>query len=206
MELHLTVFDYTSRQTQKGDRANSHMTTTRPKKKRRYVRYLGIGCVLIAIVIVASFYYSSNTPSNQPSTTQSSTVANPTTPNEFVLTVNDGCITTASTTGQEFVVYSLSITNPAYPTLNYVDGSINGTMTLSNGTTIPFTLPHITNRTGPLSRLLVVIPLTGSEFAQGNFMSGEFEVTVVYKEVSAPVMLHFSKKVLGSYDECSQLY
>lgn len=183
------------------------MTTTGPKKKRRYVSYLGIGCLLIAIVIVASFYYSSNTPSNQPSTTQSSTIPNPTTAqNEFVLAVNDGCITTASTTGQEFVIYSLSITNPAYPTLDYVDGSINGTITLSNATTIPFTLPHITNRTGPLSRLLVIIPLTGSEFAQGNFMSGEFEVTVFYKEVSEPVRLHFSKTVLGSYDECPQLY
>ena len=182
------------------------MTATRPKKKRRYVSYLGIGCLLIAIVIIASLYYSSNAPSNSPSTTQSSTIPNPTTHNEFVLAVSDGCITTASSTGQEFVIYSLSITNPAYPTLSYVDGSINGTLTLSNDTTIPFTLPHITNRTGPLSRLLVIVPLTGAEFAQGNFRSGEFEVTVYYKEVSEPVRLHFSKAVLGSYDECPQLY
>jgi len=182
------------------------MTTTRPKKKRRYGSYLGIGCLLVAIVIIASFYFSSNASSNQTSTTQSSRVPNPTTHNEFFLAVSDGCITTASTTGQEFVIYSLSITNPAYPTLDYVDGSINGTITLSNATTIPFTLPHITNQTGPLSRLLVIIPLTGAEYAQGNFMSGEFEVTVIYKEVSEPVRLHFSKTVLGSYDQCPLMH
>ena len=180
-------------------------------KKTGYRKYLEIilAASIIAIVIVLSttqtlMVYSSATQPLSSSTpfVSSSSAASTTTSvpleDHFDLTVSNGC--EKDLNGSLSVGYNLTLSYDLAANLTAYEESVDGTLNLNNGGTLPYAsnTPVTVNTRGRLT-LTWYLPIN---YPQGSVTSGDFSFTVYFEEISQPITKQFSVINLGGYPSC----
>ncbi len=176
------------------------MTKRPPKRKTHYGSYAaGIIALIVVVALIAQNYNSSNT--TPPTSTPPSTPAILLRPEDFSLSSRVGCVYTNPPPYESFIVYYLYVTNRYNSVLTYVNGSLSGTMTLSNHTSIPFPTQHVAP--SPKGQWNVAIPTSGPMFARGTFVSAKLELRLQFKEVNTPITFAFTPTYeAGNYPTC----
>ena len=179
-------------------------------KKTGYRKYLKIilAASIIAIVIVLSttqtlMAYSSATQplsSSTPFVSSSSAASTASVPLEdhFDLTVSNGC--EKDLNGSLTVGYNLTLSYDLAANLTAYEESVDGTLNLNNGGTLPYAsnTPVTVNTRGRLS-LTWYLPIN---YPQGSVTSGDFSFTVYFEGISQPITKQFSVINLGGYPSC----